>query len=264
MNSISSLGFRSDLMLLALQGSDIEQRDGYLVVRTLTNPTFHWGNFLLLGDAPEPGSVRRWISAFRREFPGADHLALGVDGISGDAGQADELAAERLEAECSTVLSASAIRPPTTPNREAEFRMLDADTDADWDAALALQEANFPSRYDDGEFARRRLSGHRELQARGHGGWFGAFLGDRLVSGLGIFGDDSGLARYQNVDTHPDFRNRGLAGTLVHFAGQYAFEQLRARRLVIVADPDYTAITLYRALGFDGTETQAQLSRASE
>ncbi|MDQ1528945.1 MAG: hypothetical protein QOH77_735, partial [Actinomycetota bacterium] len=72
MNSISSLGFRSDLMLLALQGSDIEQRDGYLVVRTPTNPTFHWGNFLLLGDAPEPGSVRRWIAAFRREFPGAD------------------------------------------------------------------------------------------------------------------------------------------------------------------------------------------------
>jgi RimJ/RimL family protein N-acetyltransferase len=264
MNSISSLGFRSDLMLLALQGSDIEQRDGYLVVRTPTNPTFHWGNFLLLGDAPEPGSVRRWISAFRREFPGADHLALGVDGISGDAGQADELAAERLEAECSTVLSASAIRPPTTPNREAEFRMLDADTDADWDAALVLQEANFPSRYDDGEFARRRLSGHRELQARGHGGWFGAFLGDRMVSGLGVFGDDSGLARYQNVDTHPDFRNRGLAGTLVHFAGQYVFEHLHARRLVIVADPDYTAITLYRALGFDGTETQVQLSRASE
>jgi RimJ/RimL family protein N-acetyltransferase len=264
MNSFSSLGFRSDLMLLSLQGSDIEQREGYLVVRTPTNPTFHWGNFLLLEDAPEAGSVRRWIDAFRREFPGADHLALGVDGTSGDAGKADELAAERLETERSTVLSAAAIRPPARPNRDADFRMLDADNDSDWDAALSLQEANFPPMDDDGEFARRRLSGHRELQARGHGGWFGAFLGDRMVSGLGIFGDDSGLARYQNVDTHPDFRNRGLAGTLVHFAGQYAFEQLRARSLVIVADPDYTAITLYRALGFDRTEIQVQLTRVSE
>jgi ribosomal protein S18 acetylase RimI-like enzyme len=264
MNSISSLGFRSDLMLLSLQGSDIEQRDGYLVVRTPTNPTFHWGNFILLEDAPETGSVRRWIDVFRSEFPNASHLAIGVDGTSGDAGRPDELAAEHLEVGHNTVLSAAVIRPPARLNRDAVFRMLDATDDADWEAALALQEANFPSLGDGGEFARRRLSGHRELQRRGCGGWFGAFLGDRMVSGLGLFGDDSGLVRYQNVDTHPEFRNRGLAGSLVLVAGRYAFEQLHATSLVIVADPEYTAITLYRELGFDGTETQLQLSRTAE
>ncbi len=36
----SSLGFRTDLMLLTLQGSITEQRDGYLCVRTPSNPEF--------------------------------------------------------------------------------------------------------------------------------------------------------------------------------------------------------------------------------
>jgi hypothetical protein len=30
----------------------------------------------------------------------------------------------------------------------------------------------------------------------------------------------------------------------------------------MVADPEYLAIRIYRALGFDGTETQVQLTKA--
>ena len=45
-------------MLLGLQGSVIEQRAGYQVVRTPTNPTFYWGNFLVLGGPPAPGRSR--------------------------------------------------------------------------------------------------------------------------------------------------------------------------------------------------------------
>jgi hypothetical protein len=39
---IVSLGYRTDLMLLALQGSVIEQRAGYQVIRTPANPEYHW------------------------------------------------------------------------------------------------------------------------------------------------------------------------------------------------------------------------------
>ena len=62
--------------------------------------------------------------------------------------------------------------------------------------------------------------------------------------------------------SHPDYRNRGLAGTLVHHAGRYALTDLDAETLVIVADPDYVGSRIYRSVGFDGTETQIQLSRA--
>jgi GNAT superfamily N-acetyltransferase len=258
---VVSLGYRTDLMLLGLQGSVIEQRISYLVVRTPANPTFYWGNFLLLDGPTTPGTAISWIATFAREFPGAGHVAIGVDGTEGDAGDEAELAAAGLQVEHNTVLTATATTPPPHPNEAAEFRVLDGD--ADWQAALALQEAG----HADGEpegwqgFQGRRLQAKRQMQEQGHGSWFGAFEDGRMVSGLGVFGDGSGIARFQDVDTHPDHRNKGLAGTLVYRASQYALHEMAAETLVIVADPAGPAVGIYRSLGFGDAETQVQLRR---
>jgi ribosomal protein S18 acetylase RimI-like enzyme len=260
MDAIHSLGFRTDVTLLALQGSTIDERDGFRVIRTPANPGYHWGNFILLDGAPLPGTVAGWVDLFHREFPGVSHIAIGVDGTEGKAGELEEIMAEHLTVDRSTVLIASRLEAPGRGLSDGELRMLGVDSDEDWSAALELQQVNFPPTVDDdGEFARRKLAGMRELQARGIGAWFGAFVDGQMVSGLGIFSDTEGVARYQTVDTHPDFRTRGLAGSLVYLAGSHAVESMGAKKLVIVADPDYTAIRLYRALGFDGTESQVQL-----
>jgi ribosomal protein S18 acetylase RimI-like enzyme len=63
------------------------------------------------------------------------------------------------------------------------------------------------------------------------------------------------------VQTHPDARNQGLASTLVHHASTYGFAELGARTLVMVADPEYLAIRIYRALGFSDNETQLQFTK---
>jgi GNAT superfamily N-acetyltransferase len=259
--AVVSLGYRTDLMLLGLQGSEIEQRAGYRVIRTPANPTFHWGNFLLLDRPPAPGMVSSWMSTFTREFPGAGHLAIGVDGTGGDAGDEAELAAAGLEADRSTVLTATGTTPPPRPNEVAEFRMLDSD--ADWQAALELQQAVYPSGEPEGweGFNGLRLLAMRQMQAQGFGAWFGAFLAGRMVSGLGVFGDGSGVVRFQDVDTHPEHRNKGLAGTLVHKASLYARHDLAAQTQVIVADQTGTAIRIYRSVGFRDAETQVQLQR---
>lgn len=256
----TSLGFRTDLMLLALQGSTTEACEGYLVVRTPANPTYHWGNFLLLAQPPRAGTVGDWQRAFEREFPGAEHLAFGVDGTRGEAGDEDELAGYRLHVDRQVVLTASRIRAPAHAAEHAQLRMLDGDSD--WAAALALKEANNvefePRSYR--EFATRRFNAMRRLQHDGAGAWFGAFIDDAMVSGLGVFSDRSGVARFQSVDTHPEHRRQGLAGSLVHLAAEYARGSLGADRLVIVADPRDVAIRLYRALGFVDAEIQVQLS----
>ena len=98
----------------------------------------------------------------------------------------------------------------------------------------------------------------RALAEAGHGGWFGAFVDGRLVTQMGLYAASSGLARFQSVETHPDFRGRGLAGTLVHHVSRFGFEQLGASTLVMVADPEHSAIRLYRSMGFTDTETQLQ------
>src|SRR5262245_53706707 len=50
---IASLAFRTDLAMLEHSGSVVEDRGSHLVVRTPDNPTYWWGNFLLLATAPE-------------------------------------------------------------------------------------------------------------------------------------------------------------------------------------------------------------------
>lgn len=258
-----SLGFRTDLMLLALQGSTITRQADYLVVTTPTNPEFHWGNFVLLDRPPSTGTAAGWAAQFARSFPGAEYLSIGIDGTDGAAGDTTDLAAAHLEATRSIVLTLSGQAPlrPSRPTSGATFRRLDVADDSDWVQALALRQSNAADIEGYTKFATQRVGAMRALQRAEHGSWFGAFVGGTMVSGLGIFSDGSGTARYQSVDTHPDFRKRGLAGALVHAAGNYAIDHLAATTLVIVADPDEPAIRLYRALGFTGTEIQTQLDR---
>jgi predicted GNAT family acetyltransferase len=104
-----------------------------------------------------------------------------------------------------------------------------------------------------------RPAAQRALVEAGHGAWFGAFLDGTLVSQLGLITSESGLARYQSVETHPA-RRRGLAGTLVWRAGAAALAD-GPRTLVMVADPEDGAIRVYRSVGFTVTESQTGFIR---
>lgn len=256
-----SLGYRTDLMMLALQGSDIVGRGDHLVVRTPTQPTFHWGNFLLFADPPAAGDLARWQALSEAEFPGAEHLVFGIDTVDGSTGDLNEIVAAGITVDWSTVLTATTVHEPTRPNRQADMRLLASDDD--WRQSIEVRLADDEKSGDTShqEFLERKTAAMRVLQDAGRGGWFGAFLGDRMVAGLGIFSDGSGVARYQSVDTHPDFRNRGLAGTLVQVAGEYALADLGADTLVIVAEREHPAERLYRSIGFAGSESQIGFAR---
>ena len=83
----------------------------------------------------------------------------------------------------------------------------------------------------------------------------------RLLSGLGLFTDGSGLGRFQDVETLASARGLGLASTLVHHASMVGLLDWGIRDLVMVADPDYAAIRIYRLLGFADSEIQIGLAR---
>lgn len=250
---LRSLAFRTDLALLQLGGSVVDDRGTHLVVRTLTNPSFYWGNYLLLRDAPTVGLVDHWLAEIEKEIPEARHRALGVDGVDGTTDDLAALAAAGFDVEVSVAMTATEVHPPQRPNTDAVVRPLLSDDD--WSRQLEMSLAG------EGEhvtraFAAARNEELRRLTEAGHGRWYGAFLGDDLAASLGILTASPGLARFQNVKTHPDFRSRGLAGTLVHAASRYALDELSAHTLVMVADPDYLAIRVYRSVGFEDTERQ--------
>jgi ribosomal protein S18 acetylase RimI-like enzyme len=257
---IKSLGYRTDLLLLELSGSVFHDAGEYVVVRTPDNPGFWWGNFLLYREPFGPGDTKARLETFHQEFPAAKHVALGIDSVDGEIGAEDELMAAGFDAERNVVMTASEVLAPRRPNEESTYRMLSSDDD--WAQLLQQSLATAPMVVDEGyeEFTRRKLVAKRALVEAGHGKWFGAFDGDRLQSSLGLMFDGKGLARFQNVQTSPADRDRGLASTLVHRASTYGLTEGGARTLVMVADPEYLAIRLYRALGFTDSETQLQFT----
>ncbi|MGW2426184.1 GNAT family N-acetyltransferase [Streptomyces sp. NPDC001709] len=259
---VISLGFRTDLMLRTLAGSVITDHGTHLVVRTPANPSFWWGNFVLFKAPPRNGDARWWSTIFAGEFPQAAHLALGVDGTDGDTGDAAELAEIGFTTEVNSVLTATRLLPPSEPDIATDIRPLASDDD--WAQATRLRIAcddHFAMTAEHQQFLEKKVTEHRRLCDAGRGAWFGAFVEGRMRAGVGLFSDGSGLARFQDVETHPSYRRRGFASTLVHQAGRWGLHQLGAHTLVIVADPGHHAIRLYRALGFADTEHQVRLSR---
>jgi len=257
---IKSLGYRTDLLLLGLSGSEISNTGPYVVIRTPANPSYWWGNYLLHRAPLQPGELERRIGEFRAEFPDAKHVALGIDTTDGVLGvDAQEIKAAGAEVDSSVVMSASSVNAPKRPNTTSTYRFLDGDDDWEQLVALSLAAATMTVDDDYREFTRRKVQRERELVEAGHGKWFGAFDGDRLQASLGLMFDGEGLARFQTVQTHPDDRNQGIASTLVHRASTYGFNH-GAKTLVMVADPDYLAIRIYRALGFSDSETQLAIT----
>jgi ribosomal protein S18 acetylase RimI-like enzyme len=166
--------------------------------------------------------------------------------------------------EAQTVMTATSVRP-LHRTTDADCRALQ--TDDDWKQSVELRVRCQDHSHETDAFCRFTTASariRRELVAAGRGGWFGVFVDGRLVSQMGLISAGPGVARFQSVETDPEHRRRGLAGALVDHVSRYGLGVLGARTLVMVADPDYHAIDLYRSAGFIDAETQLQAERAPQ
>jgi len=258
--NVVSLGYRTDLMVRALEGGKVADRGGYVTVRTAANPEFYWGNFLLLPSEALSDPPDQLLSLFAEEFPAAGHVALGFDATDGGA-DLGRFEAAGLTVQRDTVLTATAPGKPPHPGTSAQIRPL-AD-DGDWEQAISLQVLCDEEDGDEADtaFIKSRFAARRAISDSGHGAWLGAFRDGELVAHLGIYSDGTGVARYQDIGTHPGARRQGLAATLIRHAARYAIDQLGAKTLVIVADPTEPAIRVYRSVGFADHEGQVSVQR---
>jgi GNAT superfamily N-acetyltransferase len=257
---VLSCAWRTDLAILALSGSEIEHHPTYVVVRTPGNPGYRWGNFLLLRRTPLRRDLQLVEEQFARELPEVTHRAFGVDSPDGRTDDLSTFADAGYDVEAATVLTASELVSPPRSNLNARCRPLVGD--ADWEQRVSLDIAcndGGPDGFVD--FTRRKAAAERRLTENGDGAWFGAFDSGRLVATTGIVRAGHAVARFQQVQTHPEARGRGLAGTLVHAAGTEALNRFGATTLVTVADPDYHAIRIYRSVGFVESEVQLTAER---
>src|SRR3954454_4872246 len=72
------LSWHTDLAVLRLGGSEVEERSDHLVVRTPANPLYHWGNLLLVTDPDPVDDAQLWVDNFEKEFPEARHRSVAI------------------------------------------------------------------------------------------------------------------------------------------------------------------------------------------
>ncbi|MDN5796742.1 MAG: GNAT family N-acetyltransferase [Intrasporangium sp.] len=239
---VDSPGLATDLALLELQGSTIRDGGDHLVVRSPQNPTYWWGNFLLLARAVPPDEVPGWVERFEQEFPGAQHRTFGFTDSDGDYSGWRE---RGFEVEYEVTLTTTKV-PTWQPMDDEEISIRRLAGGTDWSRAAELGASDLVI----GEFEQRRTAAQEALVDDGRGAWFGAFVGRRLVGKVGVVRLGT-RARYQDVVTDDGFRRRGIAARLVRVAGEWALTSPDVRELVIVAVKDGPARGLYERLGFD-------------
>jgi GNAT superfamily N-acetyltransferase len=237
-------GWATDLAVLELTGSTVEDRGDHLVVRTPDNPGFHWGNFVLVTDPAAGDDAERWVSTFAAEHPDATWTAVGLVTSPTDPSAWQALHMDLGIDEALTTRSC----PGATALAEGYVvRQLDGDA---W--AQSIERAVQGNEREDARtfraFAEQRVAARRVLSARGDAAFFGAFAGGRLVAELGIVRCGT-TARYQDVGTDAAHRRRGLARHLLGVAAGWAGER-GCERWVIVAAADSDAGRLYRQAGF--------------
>jgi ribosomal protein S18 acetylase RimI-like enzyme len=258
---VRSLGYRTDLFFAGYSG-EITDCGDYLVIRTPSNPTFYWGNYLLFPRPPGSGDERRWRRLFQGEigpYPEIAHQAFGWDSVSGDLGVVQPFLNAGFRLNRAAVLTAGHLKP--VERTAEEVTMLPLSGDDDWAQALENQiDCRDPEHEETGYrvYKQRQMDGFRQMAGAGMGTWYGAFVGPRLVGDLGIF-HSRAVGRYQSVGVHPDFRRRGIGRSLVVQSGRHALENFGLQTLVIVADLDSAAQRLYQAAGFEKTELQVGL-----
>jgi ribosomal protein S18 acetylase RimI-like enzyme len=261
-----SLVWATDIDVLPLDRV-VQRRDGFLVVRSPSNPAHYWGNFLLFERPPAEADATRWEASFDAEFGDESrvrHRAFGWDRTEGAIGAAREEFVPRgydLEESVGLVAEVGHVRPHARENKDVAVRALDPAAGADeelWDAVVELQVAGRDDGHGEQEyraFVRARLADRRALFRVGRGAWYAAIdqtSGDVAAScGVVVTG---GRGRFQAVDTAPAYRRRGIASRLVVEAAHRSADVHGAEHFVIVADPDYHALGLYESLGFERAE----------
>ena len=264
-----SLGWQTDLILHRLDARLGEHAD-CLAVCTDSNPSYYWGNCLVLPAAPADDDLAHWLARFHALVaagrPGVQHVAIGIDAPRQSRVLPRWMAAG-FHAEETTVLALQpgALRAPPRPARaDWQLKLIDLGTESD--ALLNLQCLDSAPFEASGyrEFRRRQLQRHAQLAQLGLGAWFGLWCNGTLAAQCGLMrqADRPGtLGRFQQVSTHPAWRRRGLCTALVHAVSEWGFSQWQLAQAVLCADPYAAAIGIYRSLGYQPVSELWQLQR---
>lgn len=237
--------FDSDRLLwpeatTAVPGPDVT------TVTTPLRPDFWDGNVLLLRAAPAPGAWPLWTAQWRervQQVTGARHGWFQWEAPLGLPNAVPAPPGYLLEA--NTLL----VQAPR-PARGTGWPVTALTSDSDWQKALELLALDAGEAGAPGDFLRWQWSRYRERTRAGQGRWLGCWDGTTLTGMVGVL-TGGGMARFQQVLTHPAYRRRAIATSLLEAQLEGLLARPDVSRAFIVAEEGSAPGRLYRSLGFE-------------
>jgi GNAT superfamily N-acetyltransferase len=249
-----SIGMATDAMFAAFDGAVIDRGD-YVVVSTPKNPTFFWGNHLVIPEAPRVSDIDPWTKLFERELPHSKHRAFFCDRTDGESFDPEPFCALGFIPDPTTVMRLDA--PPDGPRAE----LVAVDTPERWSRVFDLLDACFTNGRDGYRaFLRIQVARYADMIASGFGHWYAIVEDDVPIATCGVFQHDLPCWRFQLVAVRPDRRHRGLASALVASVCREASNERRAP-FIIGCVPGSQPERIYARLGFSPIERTIALVR---
>ena len=245
-----SLALITELGLAATHGR-VTDRGEYVVVEVPAMPTWAAANYLALPRVPEPARIAYWIERCEQELVAARTLSFRWDDPSDDELGRAALRNAGFTIDQNEVMAANEVLAP--PHAMA-IRALESGEVL----STALLAWALADRHDERmrQLLHARASWFADLVDRGVARFYGAFDtvagASKLVASCGLV-DLGPIARYQDVQTLPAYRRRGLAGALLATAAR----ELPGKRYVIMTTADSDGARVYQRVGFQRVERTA-------
>ncbi len=232
--------------------AEVSEKEQYWKVLSPHNPTYFWGNCLIMKQAPGPGDFDNWIGLYQSEFK--DHkLFQAIAWDQAARGEIEPFLDSGFGYIDDRVLVLGKPIMPQNINEDLEIRHLQSDTD--WNQFASVRELGqqFTER-----FVNSQAKAFRNLTDQGVARRYGAFEGGRLLGDIGIYYDDQQV-RFHNVATNLQHRRKGVCKTIMHRILVDLTEDFPDHEVVIVAEDESLAFQIYQSMGFEPREQTYQL-----
>lgn len=256
---IKSLAYRTDLIYSEFEGT-VKNKENYLVIKTPSRPSYFWGNYILMKNAPQNESYKEWIDIYKSEFNKSEpnFMTFGIDSTDNHINNLEQFINNGFTIKSTSVLTSTILKYPKKYNSNIEIRQLNDDNDWKGWVDVHKNENWYLSKDSESAFLETQLVSTRKFTESYPGMRFGAFLNGKLVGDLGIYFSND-IGRFNSVSTHQDYRNKGICQTLLYESFKHVTEKCNIKKLVIVADNEYFALDIYKKAGFIETENQIGL-----
>ena len=255
---------------VAGESCSVIERDDCVVIVTPSQPSYYWGNFVVMPRPPADGDLVAWEDVFTTAHPEMRHRAFTWDVARSGYELPEAFAAAGYELESVVALTAPTdivVDAGRTLPVGMQFLLADPAQEAHWRRLVDLAVMMRPASYADASYfsyAVERYAVHRRAVRDGRARWVLGVHDGNIIASLGIYACPAGRARYQDVMTHPGYRNQGVASALLVHAASEARASWPTEVLVIVAETDGDAHRLYERVGFSVAERNDGILRRPE